>query len=447
MKNKINNVFLIISIFKEDGGKYGQKKLYIKDHNEISISNAFNLKKFKGIAHVEFFSEQNLRFPFPAISGFYISPKKLLSGVHSAGRILNPSEVKKKKISYEESNFSLKFRKGVTTPFFSFFNSPVKKKNNKILITLRDSTKKLIEKIIIKNKILKPFQNEIFYLENYFCEKSLSKSYYATIKIDSNDTFPRLICGNYHKKLHHFEVTHSYGVVKSSDYIKNHHLQDKKVEHMSIMPFIKPKELKLKLRMFPTSLKAKLSADVYILDEGSKKIKFREKLNFDPSFKALEYNINDKVSFGFMTLKQKKIPARLNTTYIYSNDNNLNLSTDIAAGFKSIDYPIKRNHWGSVWAAKNINAKILIRRTTFYKDKSLSKGTLKIYGKNNFFKKIKLSLKNNDYKIVDINKFINLKNNQPKSFSWMLNIEQNPSGVETFWTSYNGSFICGEHGF
>ena len=48
---------------------------------------------------------------------------------------------------------------------------------------------------------------------------------------------------------------------------------------------------------------------------------------------------------------------------------------------------------------------------------------------------------------MDINKFINLKNNQPKSFSWMLNIEQNPSGVETFWTSYNGSFICGEHGF
>ena len=63
MKNKINNVFIIISIFKEDGEKYGQKKLHIKDHNEISISNVFNLKKFKGIAHVEFFSEQNLRFP------------------------------------------------------------------------------------------------------------------------------------------------------------------------------------------------------------------------------------------------------------------------------------------------------------------------------------------------------------------------------------------------
>ena len=45
---------------------------------------------------------------------------------------------------------------------------------------------------------------------------------------------------------------------------------------MSIMPFIKPKEIKLKLRMFPTSLKAKLSAEVYILDEESKSFDIQE---------------------------------------------------------------------------------------------------------------------------------------------------------------------------
>lgn len=46
----------------------------------------------------EFFSKSNVRYPFPAITGFYVSPKKYISGVHSAGRILNINEIKKKKL-------------------------------------------------------------------------------------------------------------------------------------------------------------------------------------------------------------------------------------------------------------------------------------------------------------------------------------------------------------
>ena len=268
------------------------------------------------------------------------------------------------------------------------------------------------------------------------------------IKINAVDIFPRLVCGNYHKNLHHYEVTHSYGEIKNKkDFINNKFYSDKNVEHMSIMPFIKPKELKLKLRMFPTSLKSKLKAKIYVLNKKNQKIQLRDQITFDPSKKGFDYEINDKISFGFMSLKQKKIPSRLNTTYIYYNNNTHKLSTDIAAGFKSIEFPIKKNHWGSAWVSKDVNSKILIRRTSFFKEKNLSQGILSIYGKNNFKQDISIKIKNNDFKIIDLKKIVMKKIKNLESFSWILNIYKNPSGVETFWTSYNKSFICGEHGF
>ena len=213
------------------------------------------------------------------------------------------------------------------------------------------------------------------------------------------------------------------------------------------MPFIKPKKLKLKLRIFPTALKSKLRAKIYILDKKQKNIRLIDKMTFDPSTNGIDYEVNDKVSFGFMSLKQKNIPSRLNASYIYSNSNKDKLSTDIAAGFKSIDFPNKKNHWGSIWLSKKLDSKILIRRTCFYKDSSISEGVLSIYGKNNFKKKINIKIKNNNFRIIDIKKIVLRKTNKIENFSWMLNIHKNPAGIETFWTSYNKNFICGEHGF
>ena len=67
--------------------------------------------KFKGIVEVEFISSSNLGYPFPGVTGFYISPKKLISGVHATGRILSNNEIKNFQNGIEESNFSIKFKK------------------------------------------------------------------------------------------------------------------------------------------------------------------------------------------------------------------------------------------------------------------------------------------------------------------------------------------------
>ena len=65
-----------------------------------------------------------------------------------------------------------------------------------------------------------------------------------------------MVCGNYHIKKHHYEVTQFCSTKKFKDYISNKY-NNSTVDHMSYLPYIKPKELSLKLRVFPTNLKSK----------------------------------------------------------------------------------------------------------------------------------------------------------------------------------------------
>ena len=107
----------------------------MKNHNEFFFKKIIG-NRFKGMVEVEFISSSNLGYPFPGVTGFYISPKKLISGVHATGRILSNTEIKNFQNGIEESNFSIKFKKNSITPFFSTFNSnDLKKKkfySNKI---------------------------------------------------------------------------------------------------------------------------------------------------------------------------------------------------------------------------------------------------------------------------------------------------------------------------
>ena len=89
----------------------------------------------------------------------------------------------------------------------------------------------------------------------------------------------------------------------------------------------------------------------------------------------------------------------------------------------------------------------MIRKNNFFKDNSLSEGTLSIYSKNKLQRRIKINIKNYSYRIINVNKLLNVKKKQLKTFGWILNFNKNPSGVETFWLSYNKNFVCGEHGF
>ena len=88
IKNKMNGITCNIRIHNKCGEliQTAVQKL-IDKHYVISIKDILKINvPFQGIANIEFISEENFGFPFPAITAFYCS-KSNFSGVHSAGRV------------------------------------------------------------------------------------------------------------------------------------------------------------------------------------------------------------------------------------------------------------------------------------------------------------------------------------------------------------------------
>jgi len=100
LKNRIKSLKCIITLYHENGTVKEKKRYKLKEHNEINLRKFFKLYKFKGMVQIEFVSKEVLRFPYPAVSGFYMSPAGYISAVHSAGRILNISR-------YDAAKFSM----------------------------------------------------------------------------------------------------------------------------------------------------------------------------------------------------------------------------------------------------------------------------------------------------------------------------------------------------
>ena len=450
LKNKIKSLNCIITLFRENGSIKEKKKYNIKKHNEISLKKFFKINNFRGMVQIEFISKENLRFPFPAVTGLYMSPAGYPSAVHSAGRILNKNEfVKKENIQMEESNFSFKYSlKEQITPFFSLYKSDITTKKDEIKIYLKDEKKNNLEIKKLKNLLQEPYSNKIFYLDKIFNNQLLKKSKYCVVRTNFNKVFSRMICGNFFKKIHHYEVTHSYSVQKNKkDIIDDRYSNDKEVNHMSFLPFVKSKKTKLSIRIFPTNLSSNLKGNLLIYDKEKNRLMKNKKIDFNPknNFKEIKFDKKDKI-FGCISLKQKKIPSRINASYIYNNENKNKITTDTALGFKSIEYPAKKTHWGSIYLDKKIKTELLIRKILCNKGESISDGKI-IFFNNQMRKEINIILNNDDYKIINIEKELKeYINHKVSSVSWIATFT-NPSGIEIFWNSISKNFIFGDHSF
>lgn len=445
LKNNITNIILNMRFYDQEGNlKKIHTKTIIENHNEIYVSSIIG-KNFKGIVDIEFISTQNLRFPFPGITGFYISPNKIISGVHSAGRVLSTDEISNKNQFTDETNFSLKYKiKKKIYPFFSLFNYFYKKKNP-VLVKIYDLKKKIVSKKIVKGPI-KPYENKIIFLNNIFSHGQLRKAKFCTVRLNNIGIFPRMICGNYHKNLHHYEVTHSFPYQKNkSDFISNK-FYNNKVANMTYLPYVKPKLINLTLRVFPTNIGKTYNAKHYVFNKAKRSFENKGVYLLKPSKEFFEYNLNSPdEEFGYFGIKQKNVPSRINTSFIYSNQNINNLSSDIALGFKSIEYPNKYTSWGSFINTNSSDTIFLIRKISHYKKKKSSIGTMTFFGKK-FSKQIKISLINDDYKIIYFNKAVRRKIKDNSGISWILNCS-NGEGIEVFWITYNKEFVSGCHSF
>ena len=451
-KNKINpnHIKFFARLYDQDGRMAAHFEKNISNfHNQISLKDmlkSINVENFIGTVNVEIVSLEKLGFPFPAILGVYRS-NNLYSSVHSAGRLKNSSEVQN--IFYtQETNWICKFNKGIS-PFFHYFvgsNKPLKKYITVRLINKANKVKK-IKKINID--MLNPFSSRLFFIDEIFRKTRFDKDDFVSVEVEHNSIFPRMVVGNYHKKINFYEVTHSFPKIFKKDYCPtNNH-----TKYQSKMTGCKNKDLDLSLEVFPTNCDGEFKADFY-----EKKFDEKQQSLLKQNVKFSQNNLKNKLLFKFpddtelQTIKMagNKIPSRLNTSFIYKVKNSKNKFTaDIADGARSAVIPKKIHHWGHGYLGENFNTILTIVNDNHDDQKPIKhEGILKIYAdKINTSKKIKINSSSST--IVDFNEFKEIKKlkNSRKFFSWVLKLKK--PGCECFWISYrkkDGS-IFGDHSF
>lgn len=452
-KNKIepDRVKFFARLYDQKGDMVGHfEKNISKYHNEISLKKfleSMEINNFIGSVNIEIISLEKLSFPFPAIVGVYRS-NNLFSSVHSAGRLRNNSEVQKKSYT-QETNWTCKFEKNIN-PFFHYFVGNNKPDRKYILVRLINKFSKIkkVKKIFINN--INPFGSKIFFINEIFKKTIFDKDDFISVEVEHNSVFHRMVVGNYHKKLNFYEVTHSFPKIFKKEYCPS----KDKIKYQSKITGSTNKDLDFSLELFPTNCDGKFKADFF-------KKNFNEKLQtiYKKDINFTKKNLKEKFVFKFAdneelkTIKMmgKKIPARLNTSFIYKVKNSKNnFTTDIADGARSSIFPKKLHHWGHGYSGNNFQSILTIINDNFdNKNPIKHEGVLSVYlEKLTIRKKIKINPGTvSTINLTKIKQIQNLRKKDKKFLSWMLKLKK--PGCECFWISYrkkDGS-IFGDHSF
>ena len=122
LKNGVAGVACFVRVYDGDGRLAVRQIVPIDGaHNEISLAGVLRCDRFDGMVELEFISDRNLVFNFPAILAFYRSGE-FYSAVHAAGRARNPDE-RHVPARSTETNWTCKLGADVV-PFFHLFNGP-----------------------------------------------------------------------------------------------------------------------------------------------------------------------------------------------------------------------------------------------------------------------------------------------------------------------------------
>jgi hypothetical protein len=442
-KSNIRDINFILTLRAEDASVIDQIKYKIKEHNEISIKKIFNINFFfKGQLECEIDSNQNLKFPYPALMLFYKNSNGYESVVHSAGRHLNSNENFSSK--FNESNFLSILNHDFTPVIHIFSGKKIDKKNNFISLDFLNKKNELIFTKKIENLFKKPFSSKLLFVEKYLNQIQKNKlqntDFFIKIRFNILNIFGRLIVGNYDKKNDALFMTHTFRVHSSTD--KNLITPNKKYKTTAYLPLMNLKPLKMSAKSYPTNAPTKSHYENYELKD-KKKIQINKSSISTGGKKSqiFEIKVNEN-NFNVLEFRSK-IPDRLNVEFNYYLKNSRH-PTDIADGIKTCYQPKKFSHWGHGVSKNSYITYIFIANySNSSKDVNNEKLNLSIFSNS---KKINRTF-NINKSSHHVLKFKNLKQKiKSDYFSWKLNCKK--TNLNIYWISFDSKgSICGDHAF
>lgn len=219
LKRHIKEIACIISLRSLEGSLIARRNLAIAEAKtfRVEASELLSLaghdpeKDFTGSIEVEFFSTQNLFFPFPAVVVNYYGPQ-FSTVVHTAQRVYNDAEdmAKNSQTQVPESGFNIYVDKD-REPFISLINGNLPTVNSSIAIEFFNMDKETLE-CTLKLGNLAPYETKIIYPARSTDLKGFLKGGVGSgkMRFQVNGIFPRLLVGNIDHKIPALSITHTF---------------------------------------------------------------------------------------------------------------------------------------------------------------------------------------------------------------------------------------------
>ena len=224
---------------------------------------------------------------------------------------------------YEETNWTCKYEENIVTPFFTLVNgSNVNLSEQSYLIKVFDKKGAVLHESQHGLPSVTPFSSKILFAEDLVDFKSIpeivnSEPFYISISLSASECFPRMVCGNYHKDIDFYEVTHSFESQEDNpsylpEYTGNG--VDIEADHAatSINPLATNNELNLQVTYFPTncdsSFKAMWRSGTFGEQLMNRSCEFEYNCNSEEKA-LLNISIENKNSVHFIDVTSGKVPT------------------------------------------------------------------------------------------------------------------------------------------
>jgi hypothetical protein len=212
LKRNIEEIKAVVTIRAENGETVKQIPYPIREPRTYRVEVKDLIEGFFiGTIEIEFYSEKDLVFPYPAVTVNYYGPN-FSTVVHTAERTYNDAEDAKKsgETHVPESGFNL-YSDANHSPIITLING----KENCPKQTLQmDFYNSFEEKLSLSKELepFNPFEIRVLHPAEEFPLSDFFRAKPGTCKIDFNlkGVFPRLLVGNRQKNPFGQVITHSY---------------------------------------------------------------------------------------------------------------------------------------------------------------------------------------------------------------------------------------------
>jgi hypothetical protein len=219
LKRNIREISGIVTLRNTSGIILARTNLSITEAKTYRIELNEELEKaginkdteFAGSLEIEFFSNQNMFFPFPATVVNYYGPD-FSTVVHTAQRVYNDYDdmARNSQTKVQESGFNL-YADDDREPFIGLINGNIPTPSSEITLEFVNHDQKRLNCTIPLGN-LAPYETKWIYPARHCDLKTFFEGKPGAAKIDFkvNWVFPRLIAGNLHHHTQTRAITHTY---------------------------------------------------------------------------------------------------------------------------------------------------------------------------------------------------------------------------------------------